>query len=176
MSNLKKIQMVWPQILTIYLPLITLHLLNTFPIHTTQKKFRISSAYLFVLSTSNVCRLWKDVQIKLKFPEDISYITIFNFCEKQLIPNGATFIVQKPFFDLKIQNIVNLWYNNVFTIIVWDCIGINAMLPVLSSFIQLYRHQKSVNFHKLRLLKNRYFTPLCLNKTPIIAIKHPLLQ
>ena len=32
----------------------------------------------------------------------ISYITISNFCEKQLIPNGATLIVQKtPFFYQK---------------------------------------------------------------------------
>ena len=66
-------------------------------IYTTQKKFRISCAYFFIilLSTSNACRL---KQIKLKFSGDISYTTISNFCEKQLIPNDATLIVPKTAF------------------------------------------------------------------------------
>ena len=76
---------------------------RTMQINTTQKKFRISCAYFFVLSTSNSFRLRKHLQIKLTFSEDISYITIPNFCEKQLIPNGSTLIiiVQKPLFDPK---------------------------------------------------------------------------
>ena len=48
--------------------------------------------------------------MKLKFSEDISYNTISNFGEKQLIPSGATLIVQKPFFDPKIQIFVNLMF------------------------------------------------------------------
>ena len=34
----------------------------------------------------------------LKFSEDVSYITISNFCEKQFVLNDTTLIVQKPLF------------------------------------------------------------------------------
>ena len=64
----------------------------TFSLYITQKKFRIICAYFFVLLNSNSCSL----HIKLKFSNDIFYITISSFCEKQLIPNGAALIVQKP--------------------------------------------------------------------------------
>ena len=67
-------------------------------IYTTQKKFRISCAYFFVLSISNSCRLWRGLQIKVKFSEDVSYMTISNFCEKQFVLNDTTLIVQKSLF------------------------------------------------------------------------------
>ena len=89
-------------------------------------KFRISCAYFFVLSIPNSCRLWEDLQIKLIFSEDISDIPISNFCEKQLIPNGATLIVQNPFFTKKYRTLLIMAFPSVFEI---------AMLPVLSSFI-----------------------------------------
>ena len=41
----------------------------------------------------------------LKFSEDISFNIISNFCEKQLIPSGATLIVQKPLFWHKNTNL-----------------------------------------------------------------------
>ena len=69
-----------------------------FAIYTTQKKFRISCAYFFVLSTLNSCRLWRGWQIKIKFSEDVSCMTISNFCEKQFVLNDTTLIVQKPLF------------------------------------------------------------------------------
>ena len=90
------------------------------------------------------------------------------FCEKQLIPNDETLIIQKPLFSKKYKILFILFFNDVFPTIFWNCIRIDAMLPVLSSFIQLYPHKKSVNFQKLRLLKNRYFTPL--------RLKHPLSE
>ena len=62
---------------------------------TTQMKFNISCSYFFVLSTLNVCRLWKDLQVKLKFSEDISYITTSIFCEKHFIPNDLNFNCSK---------------------------------------------------------------------------------
>ena len=66
--------------------------------YTTQKKFRISCAYFFVLSTSNSCRLWRGWQIKVQFSEDVSCMTISNFCEKQFVLNDTTLNVQKPLF------------------------------------------------------------------------------
>ena len=98
-------------------------------IYTTQKKFRISCAYFIVLSTSNVCRLWKDEHIKLKFSEDISYNTISNFCEKQLIPSGATLIVQKPLFWPKNTN---LCWLNVLTM------SFPSVLEIVSELMQYY--------------------------------------
>ena len=68
------------------------------PIYTTKKLESVVRISLYS------CRLWKDLQIKLKFSQDISYISISNLCEKQIIPNDATLIVQKPLFDPKIQN------------------------------------------------------------------------
>ena len=41
------------------------------------------------------------LKIKLTISEDKSYISISNFCSKQLIPNGATLIVQKTSFLTK---------------------------------------------------------------------------
>ena len=44
--------------------------------YTTQKKFRISCAYFFVLLTSNSCRLWRGWQIKVQFPAWPSPISV----------------------------------------------------------------------------------------------------
>ena len=67
------------------------------------KKLRVSFADFFVLSTSNSCTLWKDVQIKLKNSEDISDIILSNFCENQLIPHGAILIVHQHFWPENTQ-------------------------------------------------------------------------
>ena len=49
---------------------------------------------------------------------------------------------------------------NIFTTSVWNFIRIDAILAVLSCFIQQYPHQKPVNLRKLWLSKNRCFTLL----------------
>ena len=72
--------------------------LESFHSISTQKKFRISCAFFFVLSTSNPCRLWRGWQIKVQFSEDVSCMTISNFCEKQFVLNDTTLIAQKPLF------------------------------------------------------------------------------
>ena len=60
--------------------------------HDTQKQ---------CILTSNFCRLWTDLQIKLKSSQDTSMITISNFCEKQSIPIDENLIIQNPHFDIK---------------------------------------------------------------------------
>ena len=86
--------------------------------YTTQKKFRISCAYLFVLSTSNSCRLWRGLQIKVQFSEDVSYMTISNFCEKQFVLNDITLIAKKHFFTQQYKTSLIVCLINIFNTIV----------------------------------------------------------
>ena len=44
-----------------------------------------------------------DWQIKLQFSADVSYITISNFCEKQVVLNDTTFIFKNHFSDQQKQ-------------------------------------------------------------------------
>ena len=71
------------------------------------------------------------------------------------------------FFTKKYKTLLILCFNNILTTSVENCIRIAAMIFVLSRFIQPYPHQKPVNFRKLWLLENRYFTPP-VNKTGFI--------
>ena len=64
----------------------------------------------FVLSASNSYRLWNNQQIKQQFSEDVSYMAIFNFYEKQFFLNDTNQILQKHFFDQKIQIFVNVMF------------------------------------------------------------------
>ena len=113
------------------------------------KEVRISCAYFFVLSTSNYCRLCRGQEIKLQFSEDVSYMTISNFCEKQFVLKDTTLIVQKPLFHPKIQNFDNLCFINIFTTSVKNFIRVVAMLTILSCCIQQYPHQNPVHSRKL---------------------------
>ena len=67
------------------------------------------------------------------------------------------------FLTQKYKTLLILCFNNIFTISVWKCIKIAAILPVLSSFIQLYPLQKSVNFQKMWLLKIDTLPPCASN-------------
>ena len=104
-------------------------------IYTTQKKFRISCAYFFVLSTSNSCRLWRGLQIKVQFSEDVSYMTISNFCEKQFVLNDTTLIVQKSLFDPKMQNLIYSMFNQY---LYYQCLKFYQNWCNSSCFIMFY--------------------------------------
>ena len=83
-------------------------------------------------------------------------------CEKHLILNDATLTVKNHPFYHKIQNFFNLIFLQH---IYHQCLKLyesSCNISVLSRFIRLYPQQKSVYFQKLRLLENRYFTPLCM--------------
>ena len=84
------------------------------------------------------------------FLEDVSYMTIFNFREKQFVLNDTSLIVQKTFLDhKKCETSLILCFNNIFITRVWNLIRIDVMLSVLVCFILPYPHQKPVNFRKL---------------------------
>ena len=126
--------------------------------YTTQKKFRISCDYFFVLLTSNYCRLWKDLRIKLKVLEDISYIKISNFCEKQLIPNDETLIVQKPIFLQKNTKSCEFYVSTM---------SPSPVFKIVSEFIKLYSFipsQKSV------VMVNWLFNVITINDISVIYV------
>ena len=136
-------------------------------IYTTQKKFRISCAYFFVLSTSNSCRLWRGWQIKVQFSEDVSCMTISNFCEKQFVLNDTT--IKNHFFDPKIQNFINFMFNQC---LYYYCVKFYQNWYNGSCFIMFYTvipTPKTGKFSKVVTFEKSMLYPR-VHKIPFISI------
>ena len=131
-----------------------------FILYTTQKKFRISCAYFFVLSTLNSCRLWKGLTDQGTIFRGCFLHDHLQFLWKAIRSKWHIFNCSKTtFLTQKYNTSLILCLINIFTTIVWIFFRIDTMLAVLSCFIQQYPHQKPANFRKLWLSKNRCFTP-----------------
>ena len=111
-------------------------------IYTTQKKFRISCAYFFVLSTSKLLQTLKGLTDQGTIFRGCFLHDHLQFLWKAIRSKWHNFNCSKTtFLTQKYKTSLILCLINIFTTVVWNFIRIDTMLAVLScwdhSFLNL---------------------------------------